>query len=890
MLLNGGKSIIFTRTALSKMMVFKKLTILIAFVVCCTKLHAQLSDNFSDGNFTSSPAWSGNTGDFIVNTSQQLQLFDTVATSGTAYLSTPFSAPSLDNFEWNIYVSQTFAPSSSNNGKVYLVSDQADLSSPLNGYYLQFGEALSLDAVELFRQDGTTSTSICRATDAAIAASFGLRIRVLRDAAGLWELYIDYTGGTTYTLEASGTDATYTSSAHFGVRCVYTSSNDQKFFYDDVYMGPEIVDITPPGLVLATPTSSTTLDVLFDSPLETTSAQLASNYTVDNSMGNPSAAVQDGGNPALVHLTFATSFVNFVTYEIVVDNVADLAANAMDNDTLNFSFFASDTAAYRDVVFNEFLADESPQVGLPAAEFIEIYNRSTKNFDLSGWTLSDASGTATLGSKILAPGAYLILCANADTSDYKLLGPTLGVTSFPSLNNTGDNLTLKDHLGTTVDFINYTDAWYNNPAKSDGGYSIEQINPNAGCLNASNWAASNDVSGGTPGIINSIFNGTPDVTAPAITSYYLNSATQLTLTFSEALDTSATASFLFTVTGGIPVSGFNVLLPDLNTVQINFSTAIDTGITYTLTATNITDCEGNGTGVSGSVDFILAFQALSNEIIINEILFNPTTGVDDFVEIYNNSSKLINLKDWTLANIDNDTVDNHKIISSTDLLLYPGQYYAFTTDKAALIAYYTQAESSRIIELPSLPSYNNDSGTVILINNLNTLSDKFSYVEEDMQFALLQSFDGVSLERMDFNRATQDAGNWHSAAEYVGFATPGYQNSQFSPNSAGDDELSLGSETFSPDNDGYQDVINFNYTFTETGYVGNATIYDSRGRVIRKLLLNELLANTGVFTWNGLSDMNEKAGIGIYVIYFEYFNLSGTVKKIKKSFVLAGKF
>jgi hypothetical protein len=159
-----------------------------------------------------------------------------------------------------------------------------------------------------------------------------------------------------------------------------------------------------------------------------------------------------------------------------------------------------------------------------------------------------------------------------------------------------------------------------------------------------------------------------------------------------------------------------------------------------------------------------------------------------------------------------------------------------------------------------------------------------------MHFQLLQSFSGVSLERMDFNRPTNDAGNWHSAAENVGYATPGYVNSQFYPNEISGEELTLGYELFSPDNDGYQDVINFNYKFSEPGYVANATVFDAKGRIIKRLVKSELLGAEGTFTWDGLNEKTEKAALGIYVLYFDYFNLAGETRKIKKSFVLAGKF
>src|ERR1043166_5051230 len=137
----------------------------ILFALFSSLRGAQVNDNFTDGDFTASPAWSGDAAEFIVNASQQLQLNNSVA--GASYLSTPSPGSSVDNIQWNFYIKQSFAPSGSNYGRVYLVSDNANLEASLNGYYLQFGEAGSLDAVELFRQTGMTSTSVCRKSSTA---------------------------------------------------------------------------------------------------------------------------------------------------------------------------------------------------------------------------------------------------------------------------------------------------------------------------------------------------------------------------------------------------------------------------------------------------------------------------------------------------------------------------------------------------------------------------------------------------------------------------------------------------------------------------------------------------------------------------------------------------
>lgn len=57
----------------------------------------QVTDDFSDGNFTINPAWTGTDAQYIVNGSQQLQLNNTVAS--TSYLTTPHLLSSLDNIQ-----------------------------------------------------------------------------------------------------------------------------------------------------------------------------------------------------------------------------------------------------------------------------------------------------------------------------------------------------------------------------------------------------------------------------------------------------------------------------------------------------------------------------------------------------------------------------------------------------------------------------------------------------------------------------------------------------------------------------------------------------------------------------------------------------------------------
>lgn len=1116
---------------------------------------AQFTDNFDDGDFTNNPTWSGNDTVFtIANVSGNNMLRSNSQTpSNTFYLSTPSTL--VNDCQWEFFVNLQFNTSSTNYVDVYLISNSADLkAASFNGYFVRIGN--TADEISLYRRTGSTNTMIINGTDGITNFSNNiLKIKVVRTASNVWTLEHDNTGtGNNYFLEGSVTDATHLTSTHFGISITQsTSSFFNRHFFDDFYAGPIIYDTTPPQVSSVSVISATQLDVLFNENVDLTSAQNISNYNVNNSIGNPVTAIRDASNFKLVHLTFANSFTSGLTNIITIQNVQDIALNPMAApQNLFFTYYLTVAATFRDIIFNELFPDPSPVVGLPEQEFVELYNRSNNNINLSGLKFSDISSTATLGNAILLPGEYIILCRIQDTALFSSFGRVLGLSTWPSLNNSSDSLWLRDAGGNIIDFVYYTDAWYKNSAKKNGGWTLELINPLLPCSGANNWIASNNLSGGTPGTQNSVFSNTLDNIPPVISNIQVISPTQLAVTFSESMDSTTLVNGAYTISNGIAIDAISPIGPDFTTMNISLLNFIDTGIVYTLTAIGITDCSGNLISSSGNsknfgigrpakkfevvineifpdpsgtpfipekefvelynttnqvlslrfyswsdqstttllpditifpneyiilcanadlslfepfgktiglsswpslnnsgdlitlrdnsgnlihqlaytdkwynddekrrqggwsiemvdprnpcgeetnwrasvssnrgtpgqvnsvatsnldtkapeliaafavsadtallrfneiIDSLSIYNAIYNlsggvsasvigqrsskevllkltpplqsgmtyivtvtqlndcvgnlinsgaaflilpeqgdpgDIIINEVLFNPRTGGSDFVEIYNRSNKDIDLRNWNLANYENDTVNNLRIISEDYNILRPGNYAMISKDTANIKKEYPQADSKTFIQISSLPAFNNTSGNILLISNKNEISDRFDY-NENMHFPLLNSKKGVSLERLDFYRPTDDATNWQSAAESAGFATPGYKNSQYLESDFSGGEVTIDPSIFSPDNDGWQDILNINYKFDQAGYVGNITIYNSNGRLVKQLMKSELLGSSGTISWNGINENNERATIGIYIIYFEVFDLNGKVLKYKKSCVLAAK-
>ncbi len=842
------------------------------------ELLGQFTDNFTDGDFTAMPTWIGNTADFSV-TAGELQL-TAPAVSSKKYLCT--NSQSIDNGIWEFNVRMTFGTSSSNFSKVYLASSSSNLSGSLNGYFVLIGG--TDDEISLYSQTGTNTTEIIDGRNRTIGgSSVNTTVRVTRSNTGVWEVFSDTNSSAiSFISEGTVTDNTHTQSLFFGVECNFTSTRSNRFYFDNFSVsGNSAVDNIKPILDSVLVVSSTQLELVFSEPLDPVNSQLISNYSANNSLGNPISVNQNPFDFSRISLTFVSPFALGVNNSLSVNNVTDVAGNIINSTQKNFVYFIPSIPNYREVVINEIFADPSPVIGLPDAEFIELFNPSNNYFELSNWEITDGTSNATLPNYTLAPNSFVILCSNTTLADFSSYPNAIGLPSFPSLNNSGEIVTLLDDQGTIIDALDYNLAMYRDEVKDDGGFTLEQINPQVNCFNPSNWTSSNDQNGGTPGNSNSVLNLSPDTTKPQIISCFANSNSSINLTFDKTIDTTAFFSNLI-ISNGISVLSYSLLNNFGTSIELTIFPLLDTGTVYNLKTDTLMDCDGNLKATA--TEFVLAHQNKLGAVIINEILFNPYAGDEDFVEFYNNSNNYFNLKNWQIGNDDNGVVGNLKSIED-NYILKPKEYVVVTKNSARIKNRYPFHSESKFIEMESLPTFSNDKGTVYLLIPLGDESDKFTYTE-DLHFDLLRDKEGVSLERLDIDKPTQDISNWHSAAEEVGFATPGKQNSQYTPVSKTENTLSITPEIFSPDQDGFEDLLTLSYRMPLAGFVGSVTIFDSKGRQTRALIKNQLLAQQGSFTWDGTTNNNQKARIGRYIILFEYYDLEGNVKSEKTTCVV----
>jgi hypothetical protein len=541
-----------------------------------------------------------------------------------------------------------------------------------------------------------------------------------------------------------------------------------------------------------------------------------------------------------------------------------------------------------EIVITEIFADPSPPVGLPDAEFVEVMNRSSNPVSLSGWTIYEGS-SRTLPAMTLLPGEYLIICANSDTAIFSPYGKVAGVSSF-SLTNTGEKVAIRNPQGQVVDSLFYSDEWFGSSFKKDGGWSLERMDADFTCHDNDNWMPSVNLAGGTPGAVNSVAGTFTDLTPPMLWRAYCPDNLSVMLVFSEPIDPNGVGDVQnYSLSGGLQIQQPGFWDASNTRILLILSTPVQPQQIYSVKVKNLHDCAGNEAVHPMPVLFGLADLDDARNVVINEILFDPFSGGYDFVELFHNGNRIVDLKQLRIASYDYTSGEMKSLQPVTDesFLMLPGDYVVLTEKPEIVSASYRSSFPYGFVTMNTLPSMNVDEGHVGIIAD-STVTDQFRYSDE-MHFELLNSTDGISLEKVHPTRSSSDPTAWHSCSPSAGFATPGLRNSVFSDSPQRNREVTIQPEIFSPDNDGFDDLITFSINNNNPGSIGNIVLYNSTGQIIYTHRYNKLLASADAFTWNGINDQGSIVTPGIYVAILEVFTLDGNVDYYKMPFVVARK-
>ncbi len=424
---------------------------------------------------------------------------------------------------------------------------------------------------------------------------------------------------------------------------------------------------------------------------------------------------------------------------------------------------------YADIVINEIMF--SPKNDEP--EWIELFNRSDLPINLMDWQFADRTSSPKIIDSLYLIGTneYLVLSEDETIIDYYEITSNIIVLNLPSLNNTGDGLKLLNSLGGVIDSVNYSSVW-----GSGDGYSLERINVDKDGNDSTNWNSSISKQFATPGKINSVTQKNIDL---AITDFIMlndygvigesfNVKIQIKNIGFNSVNTFVLSLFHDLNLNGIPEE--EELIDEIYESSINSGDSaiveydlIDfaEGENRYIAKVNI-DIDDNTENNEEGISFVgVKINEVRSDIVINEIMHSPLSSEPEWVEIFNRSSKTINLMNYQIA----DLVDTAKAVEN-EIIINPNQYFVFADD----ISFIEVNPTVDNFIISSLPNLNNAGDKIILLDSLNRVIDSLQYT------SAWGGTSGKSLERKEAEHSSLDSVNWGSANLIVG-GSPGKINS-----------------------------------------------------------------------------------------------------------------
>ncbi len=284
------------------------------------------------------------------------------------------------------------------------------------------------------------------------------------------------------------------------------------------------------------------------------------------------------------------------------------------------------------------------------------------------------------------------------------------------------------------------------------------------------------------------------------------------------------------------------------------------------------------------IQFLMFPDYKRNDLVINEIMYDPGTDNSEFIEFLNLTSDTVNIGGWEVV----DENGNNFKLSTIPLLVAGNSYFLLAADSLVISKYnLDELTLKTIVGVSSLGLVN--TGELILLKDVKGNVIDSVFYSDKWQNDNFGSTKNISLERINPNLGANDPSNWSSSVNSIG-ATPGKQNSIYTVNPNIESNISVSPNPFSPDNDGFEDFTIINYKLTQATSQVRIKIFDSRGRLLRTLENNQASGSSGSVIFDGIGDDGQVLRIGIYIIFLEAINEgTGVVETMKTVVVVARK-
>ncbi len=308
------------------------------------------------------------------------------------------------------------------------------------------------------------------------------------------------------------------------------------------------------------------------------------------------------------------------------------------------------------------------------------------------------------------------------------------------------------------------------------------------------------------------------------------------------------------------------------TVRLYTAEEIASSGLYELTVHNITDIAGNPLEGESTKRIGQAGEINTDDLVFNEIMFNPSDDGGEYVELFNRSDKLLDLQGLTITTRRSDGSFNTGNIFPENSFVLPQSEIALCGEPITIANCHACPTDANILGTTWRQALNNDGTTLYLLADTVVL-DSVTYTP-DWHHVLIKNEKGVALEKINPDLPAESASSWHSAGSETNFGTPGYRNSQYRDivQEEKTKRIWADPEAFTPDGDGFQDVCFIRYAMPNNGFTASVSVYTPTGLLVKQIESNQLLSAEGFFIWDGLTKNGTNANVGVYVLIFDAVN------------------
>lgn len=267
-------------------------------------------------------------------------------------------------------------------------------------------------------------------------------------------------------------------------------------------------DVSPPDILSTVFVNGSVLEVLFSERFQFRGDPVGGllNLTLNAEVDS---MVQDQNSCTLKICFRPSSITDGTNYSLILHGLEDACGNVMADKTVKFGYY---NPVKSDILINEVLFNPYPE----GSDFVEIYNNSLHDVDLSGLFLATRGDDKALrqitrlssSQQYLAPGSYLAITKSIEGLgryySLKCPGCLVQVSRFPSLADESGCVVLLGLNQDVIDEMEYNDKMHHPFITEKEGIALERIRFLVASGRSENWQSAAKHAGfATPGYRNS---------------------------------------------------------------------------------------------------------------------------------------------------------------------------------------------------------------------------------------------------------------------------------------------------------------------------------------------------------------------------------------------------